>query len=225
VGEDAPRRLAQRCVEVLQLGIHEGVHPRLGVVDVVPFVPLEDSTMGDAVRARDSFAQWAARTLRVPVFLYGPERTLPRVRRDAWGALLPDLGGSRPHPTAGAVCAGARDVLVAYNVWLGTPDPGPARRIAAAVRSDDVRALGLVTGGVTQVSMNLVNPGNTGPADAFNAVVGLAATEHVQVLRAELVGLLPRAVLRAVPEERWGELDVSEERTIEARLEERGFSR
>jgi hypothetical protein len=70
-----------------------------------------------------------------------------------------------------------------------------------------------------------VNPGNTGPADAFNAVVGLAATEHVQVLRAELVGLLPRAVLRAVPEERWGELDVSEERTIEARLEERGFSR
>lgn len=225
VGEDAPRALTARCVEVLRIGSHEGVHPRLGVVDVVPFVPLGDSTMDDAVRARDSFARWTATTLGVPVFLYGPERTLPRVRRDAWGPLLPDFGGTRPHPAAGAVCAGARDVLVAYNVWLETPDPGPAKRIAAAVRSEDVRALGLVTGGVTQVSMNLVNPGHTGPAAAFDAVAALAATEHVRVLRAELVGLLPRAVLRALPQERWGELDVSEECTIEARLAERDVSR
>ena len=89
----------------------------------------------------------------------------------------------------------------------------------------DMRALGLATGSVTQVSMNLVNPGRTGPADAFDAVSTLATTEHVRVLRAELVGLLPRAVLRALPQERWGELDVSEERTIEARLAERGLSR
>ena len=197
VGEDAPRALTARCVEVLRIGSHEGVHPRLGVVDVVPFVPLEGSTMDDAVRARDSYARWAATTLGVPVFLYGPERTLPRVRRDAWGALLPDLGPSRPHPTAGAVCAGARDVLVAYNVWLDTPDPVPAKRIAAAVRSEDVRALGLVTGGVTQVSMNLVNVEAT-PIHRVLALVRDEAARHgAAISGCEVVGLIPEAAMLA----------------------------
>ena len=81
LGIDAPRRLARQAVELLQLETHQGVHPRLGVVDVVPFVPLDGSTMDDAIAERDAFAQWVSSELSVPCFLYGSERSLPDVRR------------------------------------------------------------------------------------------------------------------------------------------------
>jgi glutamate formiminotransferase len=77
---------------VCNLDTHHGVHPRIGVVDVVPFVPLQGSTMDDAIAARNDFAQWAARELQVPGFLYGPERTLPDIRKNAWKTLRPDVG-------------------------------------------------------------------------------------------------------------------------------------
>src|SRR5436305_6775839 len=92
-------------VREVDLRNHAGVHPRLGAVDVVPFAPLDGSTMDDAVAARDRFAGWAANELNVPCFLYGPERSLPEVRRSAFNALLPDVGPAEPHPTAGAICA------------------------------------------------------------------------------------------------------------------------
>lgn len=225
VGEDAPRALTSRCVETLRIDDHEGVHPRLGVVDVVPFVPLAGSTFADAVRARDDYARWLARTHGVPAFLYGTGTTLPQLRREAWTGRLPDTGPRQPHPTAGAVCVGARTVLVAYNVWLDSPDPGPARRIAAAVRTAHVRTLGLVTGAHTQVSMNLIEPSTEGPADVVDRIIPLAAREGVAVLRCELVGLLPGEVLETIPRGRWNELDVSENRTIEARLDAAGISR
>ena len=225
VGEDAPRALTTRCVEMLRIDTHEGVHPRLGVVDVVPFVPLTGSTFADAVRARDDYASWLALTHGVPAFLYGTGATLPQLRREAWKSRLPDVGPASPHPTVGAVCVGARDLLVAWNVWLDSPDPGPAKRIAAAVRDPAVRALGLVTGDHTQVSMNLVDPLTTGPDAALDRIIPLAAAEGVGVLRCELVGLVPRAVLRNIPRGRWDELDVAEDRTIEARLDAAGISR
>ena len=225
VGEDAPRTLTTRCVETLRIDSHEGVHPRLGVVDVVPFVPLAGSTFADAVRARDEYAAWVAGTHGVPAFLYGTGATLPQLRREAWNGRLPDAGPAKPHPTAGAVCVGARTVLVAYNVWLDSPDPGPARRIAAAVRTGHVRTLGLVTGTHTQVSMNLIEPAAEGPAGVVDRIIPLAAQEGVAVLRCELVGLLPAGVLAGIPRERWNDLDVSESRTIEARLEAAGISR
>ena len=225
VGEDAPRALTTCCVETLRIDTHEGAHPRLGVVDVVPFVPLAGSLFSDAVRARDDFAVWLARTHGVPAFLYGTGATLPQLRREAWNGRLPDCGPASPHPTAGAVCVGARNVLVAYNVWLDSPDPGPAKRIAAAVRDDTVRALGLVTGNHSQVSMNLVEPTITGPAAALDRIIPMAAAEGVTVLRCELVGLLPHDVLMNIPHGRWEQLDVSEDRTIEARLAAAGISR
>jgi len=203
--EDAARAVAVEGVRRIDLRLHVGVHPRLGAVDVVPFVPLAGSSMDDAVAARHRFATWAGDELGVPCFLYGPERTLPDVRRHAFTGLVPDTGGPIAHPTAGAVCVGARPVLVAYNVWLAEGvDVATARRVAREIRGPGLRALGLDVAGRAQVSMNLVDPYRLGPADAYDAVASRAPVE-----RAELVGMVPAAVLEAVPPRRWSELDLS----------------
>jgi len=217
--EGAVRAVAAEAVARLDLRTHVGAHPRLGVLDVVPFVPLGGSTLDDAIAARDRFLVWAESELGLPGFAYGPERSLPDVRRAAFGSLAPSAGPKAPHPTAGAVCVGARPVLVAYNVWLGGGvDEDEARRVAASVRVPGaVRALGLDVGGRAQVSMNLVDPLRVGPAPAFDAVRARAAVDG-----AELVGLLPAAVLDAIPPERWVELDVGWSQTIESRLVEHG---
>ncbi len=217
LGEAAPRAVATAAISSLDLGDHAGAHPRLGVVDVVPFVALDGSDGADAVRARDDVARWLAATHAVPTFLYGPERTLPAVRRDAFATLAPHHGPSGPHPTAGATAVGARAVLVAYNVWVSGTDLAGARRLAAAVRSASVRALGLQVGDRLQVSMNLIEPSVTGPGRAFDAVATAAAAAGATVEGAELVGLVPDAVLRAEPAGRWAELDLGPDRTIEAR--------
>jgi glutamate formiminotransferase len=213
----AVRDVTREALHRIDLRAHTGVHPRLGAVDVVPFVPLDGSTMGDAVAARDRFAQWAADELGLPCFLYGPPpaRSLPDVRRQAFRPLLPDTGPSLPHPTGGAVCVGARPVLVAYNLWLADGTPvDVARAVAAQLRSPAVRALGLDVGGRPQASLNLVAPLDVGPAAAHDAAVALGAP----VVATELVGLLPRAVLDTIPPERWHHLDVGPARTIEARV-------
>ena len=215
--EGAVRAVAREAVRRIDLRLHVGVHPRLGAVDVVPFVPLDGSSMADALAARDRFAAWAADELGVPCFLYGPERSLPHVRRHAFTGVTPDTGPPLAHPTAGAMCVGARGVLVAYNVWLAQGvGVATAREVARAVRSPGLRALGLDVGGRAQVSMNLVDPMAVGPAAAYDAVAGRAP-----VAGAELVGLLPAAVLAAVPERRWAELDLDPSKTVEARLDAR----
>lgn len=222
-GVEAIRAVATTAVEALDLRGHAGVHPRLGVVDVVPFVALTGSTPADALAARDAFATWFASRHGVPCFLYGPERTLPEVRRHAFRELAPDVGPPVPHPTAGATAVGQRGVLVAYNVWLTGTDLATAVRLAGQVRRPGIRALGLGVGDRHQVSMNLVDPGTVGPAAAYDAVVR-AAQGVAQISGAELVGLLPQAVLDAVPAHRWAELDLAADRTIEARLEAAGLA-
>jgi glutamate formiminotransferase len=222
-GADAVRAVAARAVEALDLRGHDGVHPRLGVVDVVPFVALAGSTAADALAARDAFAAWFASRHGVPCFLYGPERTLPEVRRHAFRGLPPDVGPAAPHVTAGATAVGQRGVLVAYNVWLSGTDLATAVRLAGQVRRRGIRALGLAVGDRHQVSMNLIDPAAVGPAAAFDAVAR-AAAGVAEVSGAELVGLLPRAVLDAVPTHRWAELDLAADRTIEARLEAAGLA-
>ena len=224
--EDAVRALARVAVARLDLRHHDGVHPRFGVVDVVPFVPLdaagapraEGTGLEPALEARDGFAAWAAEELALPCFVYGPERTLPELRRHAFVDLAPDTGPDRPHPTAGACAVGARGALVAFNVWLATTDLAVARAVALAVRRPGLRTLGLATGDHTQVSCNLVDPARLGPAEVYDAVAAAASGLETAVVRAELVGLAPRAVVEAVAERRWPELDLSLERTIEARL-------
>lgn len=223
VGLDAPRALARAAVELLDIRTHSGAHPRLGVLDVVPFVPIEDSTMEEAIAARDGFAAWLADAMRVPCFLYGPERTLPDVRRHAFRDLAPDHGPDQPHPTAGATAVGARRPLVAFNVWMTSPDLVLARHVAAAVRGPTIRALGLQVGVATQVSMNLVEPADTGPAEAYALVDQHLRRAGAAIARAELVGLVPEAVLAAVDPADWARLDLSPDRTIEARLARRAL--
>lgn len=217
IGVEAPRLLARRAVDCLTLEHHSGVHPRLGVVDVVPFVPLDDSTRRDANLRRDEFAQWAGSELAVPCFVYGDERSLPEVRKQAWKNLLPQFGPQLPHPTAGAMCVGSRDLLVAYNVWL---EPGisevDARRLAQQVRGDGIRTLALKIGEQWQISMNLIEPARVGPAHAVDRLASLAPTT-TQLARCELVGLIPESALKQIPVERWGFLDLSTDKTIEYR--------
>lgn len=218
VDEEAPRAVTAAAVARLDLRSHRGVHPRIGVVDVVPFVALGPSVPADAHAARNRFCRWAATTLALPCFCYGSERPLPEVRRRAFIDLVADEGPPAPHPTAGAVAVGARPPMVAYNVWLATADLGRARQIAARMRGPAVRALGLAVGSRVQVSMNLIDPTVVGPAAAADAVAGAAAVE-----RCELVGLVSAEVLAQVPRHRWAELDLSEDRTIEARIEQAGL--
>jgi len=223
VGTDAPRRLAAEAVAHLDLRHHHGVHPRIGVVDVVPFVAIAEPA-ANACQARDEFCRWAADALDLPCFAYGPERSLPEVRRLAFNGLDPTTGPRSPHRRAGAVAVGCRPVLVAYNVWLAGDQLPAARRIATAVRSDAVRALGLQVGNRVQVSMNLIDPGAVGPAAAYDAVAAAASAEGLTPEGAELVGLLPDAVLATIDAKRWDELDVDSTRTIEYRLAQRARS-
>jgi glutamate formiminotransferase/glutamate formiminotransferase/formiminotetrahydrofolate cyclodeaminase len=194
--------VATATVAAVDITTHDGVHPYRGALDVVPFVPWTDATLDDAVAARDRFAAWATDELGIACLLYGPERTLPELRSSA---------------PLGTTAVGARPVLVAYNLWLAPGhDEATARAIAAALRRPGtVRMLGFDVGGRAQVSCNLIDPLSYGPADAFDAVVARAEVE-----RAELVGLLPAAVLAGVPTDRWERLDLGESRTIEARLGE-----
>jgi len=213
VGAAAARSVATATVAEIDLRTHQGVHPRIGALDVVPFAPLGDGSLDDAVEARDAFGAWAADTLGLPCFCYGPERSLPDVRRGAFAELAPDFGPSVPHPSAGAVAIGARPVLVAYNLWLAQADLALAQRLARQIRGPWVRALGLAVGGAVQVSMNLIAPDRVGPGSVYDQIAAQTA-----VARAELVGLIPATVLDAVERSRWDELDLSPDVTIEARL-------
>jgi glutamate formiminotransferase / 5-formyltetrahydrofolate cyclo-ligase len=231
--ESAARSLARTAVTLLDLSGHDGVHPRLGVIDVVPFVPLPPAppvtgspsrpTLGGAVVARDAFARWAADELGLPCFAYGPlpgggERSLPEVRRRAFADLAPDKGPAAPHPTAGAAAVGARGVLVAYNLWVDRGTVALARSVAAAVRGPAVRALGLELAHGVQVSCNLVQPFAVGPAEVRDAVATLLEQSGARVARCELVGLVPAAVLERTPLERRDELGLDQGATIEGRL-------
>jgi glutamate formiminotransferase len=224
--ENAVRAVARATVEHIDLRLHEGAHPRLGALDVVPFVPLAlggsppgaGADLTPALGARDRFAAWAGTELDLPCFLYGPERSLPELRRDAFVRLASDAGPTRPHPSAGACAVGARGALVAYNLWLDTADLAVARAVAAALRGPAVRSLGLAVGGAVQVSCNLVDPFVFGPAEAYDAVCRLAEQAGTSVARAELVGLAPAAVVDAVPTARRRDLDLDPDQTVEARL-------
>jgi glutamate formiminotransferase/glutamate formiminotransferase/formiminotetrahydrofolate cyclodeaminase len=225
--EASARAVARAAVATIDIARHDGVHPRMGAVDVVPFVPVAPPgqsggggiahlDLTGALAARDAFAEYVGEGLGIPCFVYGPERTLPQVRQAAFAGLAPDTGPAAPHPTAGATCVGARAPLVAYNIWLESADLALARRVAASLRSPVVRSLGFAVGNQVQVSCNLVAPHVVGPGAVYDAVRALAP-----VARAELVGLLPAAVLAAEPPGRWDELNLAETKTLEWRLEQR----
>ncbi len=217
---EAAVRSARRAVDLIDLNQHEGEHPRIGAIDVLPFIPLEGVTMAQCVELARSAGMRIATELEVPVYFYElaalrPERrSLAFVRRGEFEELredietnpdrYPDAGEARIHPTAGAVAVGARPLLIAFNVNLATDDLEIARKIATAVRGRDgglkyVKALGfrLHDRGQTQVSMNLVDFKRTPIFRAFDMVCREAERFGVAVSGSELVGLVPQAALDA----------------------------
>jgi glutamate formiminotransferase len=215
---DAAFRGASEARDRIDLTKHQGEHPRMGAIDVCPFVPLEGATMDLAVGTAKRVGKRIGEELQIPVFLYEraasrPERAdLAFVRKGQFEGLRdligkdaerdPDFGPRRIHPTAGAVAVGARTFLIAYNVNLKTADVAIAKAIAKKVRERDgglpkVKALGffLEDKKVAQVSMNLTDFNVTPVRKAFDAVAAEAKAAGVEVLESELVGLTPRAAL------------------------------
>ena len=227
--ETAALALADAAARELDLTTRPpGVHPRLGVVDVVPFVAWDQPGATAVAAARRAGGQLAERH-GVPVFFYDeadPERrSLPSVRREAFGVRAPDLGPARPHPRLGAAAVGARPPLVAVNCWLDRDDLRLARAVAGEVRERDgglpgVRALGLrlASRGITQVSMNVTDLGATGVEAACEAVRRRVEARGAAVSEVEWVGLVPAAEWGRCSQafRAWSGLDQS--RTVEARL-------
>jgi glutamate formiminotransferase len=214
--------VASIAVAHIDMNIHQGVHPRTGAVDVVPFYPLRNVRTDTAVAAARDCAQRLWLDLELPSFLYEdaatrPEaRALPWIRKHAFVDLAPDVGGPGPHPTAGAAVVGARGLLVAYNVNLAGSDLQTARQIASAVRrsyAGRVRTLGLYLPerGAAQVSMNILDPEHTGLQDLFDAVEKEATKAGTGVAGSEIVGLVPRACLRSA---RTGDLRLLEKAKV-----------
>ena len=233
---DAVRSLTLEVAARLDLARHAGVHPRIGVLDVVPFVAVDGTTRDEAVDAAHEFGAWVADALAVPVFFYDradvEARSLPATRRDAFTVRAPDRGPAQPHPSLGAVAVGARAPLVAVNCELARDDLALARAIASQVRERDgglpgVRALGLHLDSVqrAQVSMNLVALERTGLQEACRAVDALARDAGTSVARVELVGLLPAAELARCDEEFRAWSGIGPEQTLESRIEGRPTAR
>ena len=225
---DAVFAMCELAMRTIDLRRHVGVHPRLGAVDVVPFVALDGSERDAAVTAARAVARRLADELAVPTFLYDEAdpagRTLPTVRRDAFVTRAPDHGPPAPHPTFGATAVGARPPLVAVNCVLASADLGRARAIARSVRERDgglpgVRALGLALAsrGRAQVSMNLVALERTGIEEACAAVVRAAQALDDRVVEVELVGLVPAAEVARCSAEFRSWVGLGADRTIEGR--------
>ena len=205
--EAAALAAAGAAVERIDLTRHAGVHPRIGAVDVIPFVPLAGMGMESCVEVARSCGEKLWEQLRVPVFLYEqaaarPEcRQLEAVRRLAREGARPDIGEGR-HATAGACAVGARDFLIAWNIWLETTNLDLAKQIARAVRFSSggfpgVKALGLplASMGMVQVSINTTNFRATPLEVVFQRVCGMAERAGVRVRGSELIGMIPRAAL------------------------------
>ncbi len=239
---EAAVRAAIKCAETIDLTRHKGVHPRLGALDVLPFVPLGDTPLSACVEIAHRAGERIWREAGVPVYFYEaaarqPERMrLEDVRRGQFEGLReavvldetrqPDLGGPTLHPTAGAVIVGARKFLIAFNINLRTTDLSVAKDIARAIRTSSggfpaVKALGfaLPSRGQVQVSMNLTDFDQTPLHVVYQAVARLAAERGVEVAHSELIGLIPR---RALEQAAAGLLQLTgfdSQRIIETRLE------
>ncbi|MDQ6768092.1 MAG: glutamate formimidoyltransferase [Candidatus Eremiobacteraeota bacterium] len=215
---EAALRLAGGAVEHIDLRTHLGEHPRMGAVDVIPFIPLEGASMEDAVLLARRCAQGLWERYRVPSYFYEraatrPERQdLSAVRMGQFEGLLtavkepqrrPDVGEAELHPSAGATAVGARDFLIAFNVNLATADVKVAERIAIAVRQRSggfvgIKALGFaLPDNMVQVSMNVVNVSAIPLYRVTELIRQEAAAAGVTVAGCELVGIAPLSAIIA----------------------------
>lgn len=210
--ESAAHALVEVALREIDLRVHRGEHPRIGAVDVVPFVPLAGTTMDECVELAHRFGRAVAERHGLPVYFYAkaatrPDRVrLPDIRKPRFEGLaaaiatthVPDAGPARVHPTAGALVTGARPPLIAFNIELDTTDVALAKRIAREIRESSgglpaVQALGfeLTDPPRAQVSLNLLDTSVTSLARVWAEVERRAASAGVRILRGELVGLMP----------------------------------
>ena len=220
--KNATLALIEQAIAAIDLRAHRGEHPRLGAVDVVPFVPIEGITMAECVALAKDVGTAVADRFCLPVFLYEEassnpaRRNLEDIRRGEFEGLAarmrspewaPDFGPAAPHPSAGAVVIGARMPLIAYNINLNTNRLDVAKKIAAAIRHSSgglrhVKAAGftLEDRGIVQVSMNLTNYEKTPIFRVFDLVKREAARYGVSILESEIIGLVPAAALVSAAE-------------------------
>jgi glutamate formiminotransferase/formiminotetrahydrofolate cyclodeaminase len=219
--QEAAIRGVGKAAELIDLNVHKGAHPRMGATDVVPFIPIDGVTIEDCVAMARHVAEEIWKRFQIPVYLYEaaattPERqNLENIRRGQFegirteiatkAARKPDFGEAKVHPTAGATVVGARKFLIAYNVFLNTPEVEIAKNIAKAVRFSNggmrfVKGAGFLVRGLAQVSMNLTDFEQTPVHRVFEIVKREAARYGVMPVSSEIVGLIPKKALEQAAE-------------------------
>jgi glutamate formiminotransferase len=206
-------RGAGRAAELIDLSRHQGVHPRVGVADVIPFVPLGGGTIEQCIEAAHLAGQEIWKRFHVPVYFYesaaktAGRKRLERVRRPGFDGLPPDVGDIAAHPVAGAAMVGARQLLIAFNINLATRDVSIAQAIAKKLRESSggfpfVKAIGLplASRDCVQVSMNFVNFAKTPLEQVWEAVVSEAVRLGASVALSQLIGFVPRRAFEQAPE-------------------------
>ncbi len=239
-------RVAKKASELIDLNRHKGEHPRMGAVDVIPFIPVSGATMADCVALAGRLGERIGRELAIPVYLYEQAARVPERRdlasvrkgqfeglREALGkdpARAPDFGPDRIHPTAGAVAVGARQQIINLNLNLSTRDLAAGREIARRVRASGgglaaVRAkeIELAARGQVQISTVLTDYKTTSMARVLSEVSRLAAEKGARVLTTEIVGLLPRQALLGFAVEALSLENFQEAQILENRLEALGL--
>ena len=219
--QEAAIRGVGKAAELIDLNQHQGAHPRMGAADVVPFIPIDGVTLEDCVTMARHVGEQIWKRYQIPVYLYeaaatSPERqNLENIRRGQFEGIRaeiasnptrkPDFGEARVHPTAGATVVGARKFLIAYNIFLNTPDVEIAKKVAKAVRFSSgglrfVKGAGFLVRGQAQVSMNLTDFEQTPIQRVFELVKKEAARYGVAPLSSEIVGLIPKKALESAAE-------------------------
>src|SRR5271157_5185102 len=219
--QEAAIRGVGKAAELIDLNVHTGAHPRMGAADVVPFIPIDGVTVEDCVAMANHVGEQIWKRYQIPVYLYEaaartPERQgLENIRRGQFEGIRaeiatnparrPDFGEPRVHPTAGATVVGARKFLIAYNVFLNTPEVEIAKKIAKAVRFFSgglrfVKGAGFLVRGLAQVSMNLTDFEQTPVHRVFELVKREAARYGVMPVSSEIVGLIPKKALEQAAE-------------------------
>ncbi|MGC2185723.1 MAG: glutamate formimidoyltransferase, partial [Terriglobales bacterium] len=219
--QEAAIRGVGKAAELIDLNQHQGAHPRMGAADVVPFIPIDGVTIEDCVAMARHVGEQIWKRYQIPVYLYeaaatSPERqNLENIRRGQFEGIRadiatnparkPDFGELRVHPSAGATVVGARKFLIAYNVFLNTPDAEIAKKIAKVVRFSSggmrfVKGAGFLVRGMAQVSMNLTDFEQTPIHRVFEVVKREAARYGVMPVSSEIVGLIPKKALESAAE-------------------------
>ncbi|MGB9160072.1 MAG: glutamate formimidoyltransferase [Candidatus Sulfotelmatobacter sp.] len=219
--QEAAIRGVGKAAELIDLNVHKGAHPRMGAADVVPFIPIDGVTIGDCVAMARHVGEEIWKRFQIPVYLYEAAATTPErqnlesIRRGQFEGIRaeiatnvarrPDFGEARVHPTAGATVVGARKFLIAYNVFLNTPDVEIAKKIAKTVRFSNggmrfVKGAGFLVRGLAQVSMNLTDFEQTPVHRVFEMVKREAARYGVAPVSSEIVGLIPKKALEQAAE-------------------------